>query len=76
MIVECPNCNKKFELPIDKIGSQGRLLQCGKCDKQWFFSPNESVYEDNSTIKDGDEVNDNEFPVLSVRGKSVISLGI
>ena len=61
MIVECPNCNKKFELPIDKIGSQGRLLQCGKCDKQWFFSPNESVYEDNSTIKDSDEVNDNEL---------------
>ncbi len=61
MIVECPDCYKKFELPIDKIGSQGRLLQCGKCGKQWFFSLNESVYEDYSTIKDNYEANDKGF---------------
>lgn len=31
MIVQCPNCQSKFNLPDDKIGPDGAKLRCGKC---------------------------------------------
>ena len=37
MIVECINCNKKFEINSDLIPADGRLLQCGSCNHKWFF---------------------------------------
>ena len=37
MIVSCDNCNKKFEVDDNLIPSEGRMLQCGNCNNQWFF---------------------------------------
>tara|TARA_B100001559_G_C16057937_1_gene420052 strand:+ start:90 stop:536 length:447 start_codon:yes stop_codon:yes gene_type:complete len=37
MIIECPNCNKKFEIDQNLIPTEGRLLQCGSCSHKWFF---------------------------------------
>ena len=37
MIIVCINCNKKFELNSDLIPENGRLLQCGSCNHEWFF---------------------------------------
>ena len=37
MIIACPNCKKKFEIDQKLIPSEGRMLQCGSCDHQWFF---------------------------------------
>ena len=37
MIIECPNCNKKFEIDQNLLPSDGRLLQCGSCNHKWFF---------------------------------------
>ena len=37
MIVECPKCNKKFDLDESLIPSKGRLLQCGNCHYKWMF---------------------------------------
>tara|TARA_B100000929_G_scaffold235505_1_gene192092 strand:+ start:138 stop:575 length:438 start_codon:yes stop_codon:yes gene_type:complete len=37
MIIECPNCNKKFEIDQNLIPNNGRLLQCGSCSHKWFF---------------------------------------
>ncbi|WP_428567909.1 MAG: DUF3426 domain-containing protein [Solidesulfovibrio sp. DCME] len=31
MIVQCPNCRSKFNLPDDKVGPDGAKLRCGKC---------------------------------------------
>ena len=39
MIIECI-CGKKFEVSSDLIPSTGRTIQCGSCDKVWFFNPN------------------------------------
>ena len=40
MIIECICGKKKFEVSSDLIPSTGRTIQCGSCDKVWFFNPN------------------------------------
>ena len=43
MIINCPYCEKKFQISNDLIPSNGRLLQCGSCNHAWFYKPeNES----------------------------------
>lgn len=37
MIIECPCGKKKFELDLELIPEEGRLLQCGHCNKEWFY---------------------------------------
>ncbi len=37
MIINCPNCDKKFEIDKKLILPDGRLLQCGSCNNKWFF---------------------------------------
>ena len=37
MIIDCPDCNKKFDIDQNLIPAKGRLLQCGSCNYKWFF---------------------------------------
>ena len=39
MIVNCPNCSKKFNIDSKLIPIQGRLLQCSNCNHKWNFVP-------------------------------------
>ncbi len=41
MIIECVNCNKKFEVNSDLIPDSGRTIQCGSCNYLWFFNKND-----------------------------------
>ena len=40
MIIECQNCNKKFDIKDTLITSKGRLVQCGFCHSKWRQLPN------------------------------------
>ena len=37
MIIECINCNKKFNVNSDLIPSDGRQIQCGSCNHIWHY---------------------------------------
>ena len=37
MIINCPNCNKRFKINSSLIPIEGRDLKCGSCDHIWFF---------------------------------------
>ncbi len=37
MIIECPNCNKNFNLDEKLIPKNGRSLKCGNCDHIWHY---------------------------------------
>ena len=39
MIIECINCNKKFDINSELIPESGRTIQCGSCNHIWFFKP-------------------------------------
>lgn len=36
MLIECPNCNAKYDLPSEAFGAKGREMRCVKCDHEWF----------------------------------------
>ena len=40
MIIDCPCGKKKFSVKDELIPAKGRLLQCGECDREWFYSKN------------------------------------
>ena len=58
MIIDCPCGEKKFEIDQNLIPEEGRLLQCGFCDKKWFFN------------KDKNEVSETK---INVENKNVTS---
>ena len=37
MIINCPNCNKRFKINPSLIPDNGRDLKCGSCDHVWFY---------------------------------------
>jgi len=45
MIIECINCNKKFNVDADLIPMQGRQIQCGLCNHIWHFKIESSLKE-------------------------------
>ena len=61
MIIECPNCKKKFELPSNLIPERGRLLQCSACSTKWHF-----ITEAKNTVKEKEPekvIKKTEFPI-------------
>ncbi len=65
MIINCPNCDKKFEIDKKLIPVDGRLLQCGSCNNKWFFKieNNEEktistqIIENSKNLSEEEEVN-------------------
>ena len=68
MIIECPCKKKKFNIDINLIPAEGRNLQCGSCDRVWFYKKEELISEspkvnEDITIKekeDSDKLNDDK----------------
>ena len=70
MIIECPNCNKKFNLHEKLIPENGRTLKCSNCDHVWHYkitinkktTDEQIISEDKNTEIDIDTSrNDNEI---------------
>ena len=61
MIIECPKCNKKFQIDQNLIPNNGRTLQCGSCDHNWFFKfENEKKIVEEEEIHIDETVNDSQ----------------
>ena len=51
MIIECPNCNKKFNIDENLIPEKGRLLKCSSCDHTWHYNlPTKNEYQSNKQL--------------------------
>ena len=60
MIIECPCKKKKFNIDINLIPAEGRNLQCGSCDRIWFYKKQEPISEalrikENIAIKENED---------------------
>ena len=60
MIIECPKCNKKFQIDQNLIPNNGRTLQCGSCDHNWFFKFENENKVKNEDIQIDEKVNDSK----------------
>ena len=68
MIIECPCKKKKFNINMNLIPAEGRNLQCGSCDRIWFYKKEElksepSQVNEDIAIKekeDSDKLNDDK----------------
>ena len=52
MIITCPCGDKKFNVDASLIPADGRMLQCGFCEKKWYFKPNDKKLENDYIKKD------------------------
>ena len=59
MIIECPCRKKKFNIDINLIPAEGRNLQCGSCDRVWFYKKEDSIPE-TSLINEDIAIRENE----------------
>ena len=65
MIIECPCKKKKFNIDINLIPAEGRNLQCGACDRVWFYKQEDPIQDPSPVNKEitmeekdnGNEVN-------------------
>ena len=60
MIIECPKCNKKFQIDQNLIPNNGRKLQCGSCDHNWFFKFENENKEEKEEIEIDENVRDSQ----------------
>ena len=75
MIIECPCKKKKFNIDINLIPAEGRNLQCGSCDRIWFYKKEElksepSQVNEDIAIKekeDSDKLNDDKSKDLLIK---------
>ncbi len=64
MIIDCPCGKKKFSVKDELIPAKGRLLQCGECDREWFYSKNiNTINETNVEIPD-EELAQESFGII------------
>ena len=66
MIIECPCKKKKFNIDINLIPAEGRNLQCGSCDRVWFYKkedsiPNPPIINEDIAIKENEESDNSDF---------------
>ena len=62
MIINCPNCNKRFKINTSLIPVEGRDLKCGSCDHVWFYKIEDKNLEPLS-LKD-DIINKEDKPEI------------
>ena len=75
MIIECINCNKKFNVDQSLIPENGRQIQCGSCNHSWHFKveliiPETSVFIEKK-IQQEKSVDQKKLDVAKV--KSVVN---
>ena len=64
MIITCPCEKKQFKIDSSLIPNEGRELQCGLCEKVWFYKPqneNEAPLTLNNNISTNKTEQNNEL---------------
>ena len=74
MIIECPCKKKKFNIDINLIPDEGRNLQCGSCDRIWFYKKKNPLPE---TFKIHEDIaiqeNEDSYKIKDNKSKNQIA---
>ena len=69
MIIECINCNKKFDVNSELIPTDGRTIQCGSCNYVWFFNKNYQNQENTIDPSNINLINKKSFKAITKENK-------
>ncbi|MCD4701549.1 MAG: zinc-ribbon domain-containing protein [Candidatus Aegiribacteria sp.] len=50
MIVNCPNCDSKYNIPENKIGDSPKRFRCRKCSEIFIISPPKDIKDGTADI--------------------------
>ena len=39
MLIACPACQTRYDVPPGALGENGRTVRCAKCGNSWFAAP-------------------------------------
>src|SRR5512138_3012822 len=51
MIITCPSCGRKFNLPDDAIKSPYQKLKCSRCSHVFMLTKEEPIHEEQPSVK-------------------------
>ena len=69
MIITCPCEKKQFKIDSSLIPQEGRELQCGSCERVWFYKPKDES-EAPLTLKEN--ISDNKIePTIETNDKNL-----
>ena len=69
MIITCPCEKKQFKIDSSLIPQEGRELQCGSCEKVWFYKPKN---ESEATLILNENISENEInPPIETNDKNL-----
>src|SRR4051812_22381146 len=43
VVIACPNCGTRYQVPYGTLGAAGREVQCAQCGKSWHATADEPV---------------------------------
>ena len=64
MIIDCPCGKKKYNVNDELIPAKGRLLQCGECDREWFYKKNINRINETSVEIPDEEIAQESFGII------------
>jgi len=50
MIVNCPNCDSKYNIPENKIGNSPKRFRCRKCSEIFIINPPKDAVSDTADV--------------------------
>ena len=69
MIITCPNCNKQFRIDSSLIPQEGRELQCGSCERVWFYKQKD---ESEAPLTLNENISENKIePAIETNDKNL-----
>ena len=64
MIIDCPCGKKKYNVKDELIPAKGRMLQCGECDREWFYSKNINRINETSVEIPDEKIAQESFGII------------
>ena len=69
MIITCPCEKKQFKIDCSLIPQEGRELQCGSCERVWFYKPKN---ESEATLILNENISENKInPAIETKDKNL-----
>jgi predicted Zn finger-like uncharacterized protein len=65
MIITCPNCQTKYQVTYEAIGSAGRKVQCASCQQSWQQAALAETKPDLKLVPDPDPESDRLFESMA-----------